>query len=395
MQIKTNIQNKEKELKYKDGIDVVKLGEVTDVKIGGTPSRSNSSFFDGDNLWVSIAEMNGQVITDTKEKITEVGVQNSNVKLIKKGTTLLSFKLSIGKTAIAGKDLYTNEAIAGLEIKDKRISNEYLFQLFSGKLIDLENVGNKAFGKSLNSTYLKEDVRIPLPSKEVQSHIIAECEKFDEEVRRAMQKQSELKDNIIKIINNVKGERKKLSEVYKIGSGGTPSRNKNSYWYNGTIPWVTTSEVVGNVITETKECITQKGLNESSAKIYPKDSLVIAMYGQGSTRGRTAKFGIEACTNQACAVLYEKLIDCETDYIWNVLKSSYDALRNSSHGSARKNLSSDDIKNFSIIVPSIEEQRKIVSQIESIESQIAELQKKIDSIPVLKKAILVKELLAD
>jgi len=107
--------------------DLVKLGDVVDVKIGRTPPRSNSSYFTGDNLWVSISEMNGQVITNTKEKLTDDGVKNSNVKLTPKDTTLLSFKLSIGKTAIAEQDLYTNEAIAGLIPKGSIISNSYLF----------------------------------------------------------------------------------------------------------------------------------------------------------------------------------------------------------------------------------------------------------------------------
>lgn len=126
--------------------------------------------------------MRGNIITDTKEKITELAIQKSNVKLIPKGTTLLSFKLSIGKTAIAGKDLYTNEAIAGLiPLDNRKILDAYLFHLFNGKMIDLENVGNKAFGKSLNSTYLKQEVKIPLPPLAVQKQIIAECEKVDQE----------------------------------------------------------------------------------------------------------------------------------------------------------------------------------------------------------------------
>ena len=158
------------------------LGKKCLVVIGGTPSRAINSYFSGENLWVSIAEMQGQVITDTKEKITEEAINNSNVKLIPKGTTLLSFKLSIGKTAIAGKDLYTNEAIAGLIPLDKtELLDNYLFCLFSSKIINLENVGDKAFGKSLNSTYLKEEVQIPVPPLAVQKQIIAECEKIDDE----------------------------------------------------------------------------------------------------------------------------------------------------------------------------------------------------------------------
>lgn len=156
-----------------------KLGEVCKVLIGGTPSRNNKSYFEGNNLWVSIGEMSENIISDTKEKITDEAVNKSNVKLIPKGTTLLSFKLSIGKTAIAGEDLFTNEAIAGLIPLKENIYDEYLFHLFSSKLIDLENTGNKAFGKSLNSEFLREEVKIPLPPKNIQQKIIDECRVID------------------------------------------------------------------------------------------------------------------------------------------------------------------------------------------------------------------------
>lgn len=156
------------------------LGRVCDVTIGGTPSRRNPDYFTGQNLWVSIAEMRGQTITDTKEKITDEAVAASNVKLIPAGTTLLSFKLSIGKTAIAGTDLYTNEAIAALIPRNRdEVLDKYLYYLFKGKLIDLESVGSKAFGKSLNSTYLREEVKIPVPPVPVQRQLAEEGAKLD------------------------------------------------------------------------------------------------------------------------------------------------------------------------------------------------------------------------
>ena len=163
---------------------LVKLGGnqgVCKILIGGTPSRDNYAFYEGgNNLWVSIAEMKGQVINDTKEKITDEAVRQSNVKLIPKETTLLSFKLSIGKTAFTGKDLYTNEAIAALTPKDKgKVMDKYLFYLFSGNSVNLTNVGNKAFGKSLNSSYLNNEVQIPLPPIAVQQQIVSECEAED------------------------------------------------------------------------------------------------------------------------------------------------------------------------------------------------------------------------
>ena len=185
--------------KISSNFEFVPLGKLCEVKIGGTPDRNNSSYFGGANLWVSIAEMKGQIITDTKEKLTDEGVKHSNVKLIKKGTTLLSFKLSIGKTAIAGTDLYTNEAIAALIPLSNEITDAYLFHLFSSHLIDLQNVGNKAFGKSLNSKYLREEVRIPKPDVETQKKVVAECEKVDEEYNTSRMAIEEYRAKIAKV----------------------------------------------------------------------------------------------------------------------------------------------------------------------------------------------------
>jgi type I restriction enzyme M protein len=170
----------EQEVQIDSKYPLMPLGEACDVKIGGTPSRKNNEYFTGNNLWLSVGEMNGQVVTDTKEKITDEAVQQSNVKLIPKGTTLLSFKLSIGKTAIAGKDMYTNEAIAGLvPKKPKELLDKYLFYVFRLDLLGVNSVGKKAFGKSLNTHYLNTKVRVPVPPVEVQEQIISECEAID------------------------------------------------------------------------------------------------------------------------------------------------------------------------------------------------------------------------
>lgn len=210
--IKTTVSQK-KIIKSKYPLEP--LGNVVDVRIGGTPSRNNMEYFTGKNLWVSISEMNGQEIEDTKEKITDEAVKKSNVKLIPKGTTLLSFKLSIGKTAIAGKDLYTNEAIAGLIPLNDNITNEYLYALFSAHIIDLENVGDKAFGKSLNSAYLRNEVMIPIPPHEIQRVIVEKCE----EINRKYQKtEKEIQKNKEKIENLFENSIKEAKEQIKLNS---------------------------------------------------------------------------------------------------------------------------------------------------------------------------------
>lgn len=148
------------------------MNEICDIKIGGTPSRDKPEYWeDGNNLWVSISELNNNIINDTNEKITDLGVQKSNVKLIKKDSILLSFKLSIGKLAIAGKDLYTNEAIASINSLIKDIPNKYLYYCL--KMLDIKRYGRGIMSEngSLNMDQLKV-IKIPILINNDYSNII-------------------------------------------------------------------------------------------------------------------------------------------------------------------------------------------------------------------------------
>ncbi len=198
--------NPTKKVETESKWELVRLGDVADILIVGTPSRNKPEYFNGNHLWVSIAEINNQIITNTKEKLSDDGVKNSNVKLIPKNTTLLSFKLSIGKTAIAGKDLYTNEAIAGLVIKQEikeKLTDKYLFYLFSSGIINLDKNNFNAFGKSLNSKFLKNEVKIPLPPLNIQEKIAKECEEIDKISESLRIENVELKEKIERSFNEI------------------------------------------------------------------------------------------------------------------------------------------------------------------------------------------------
>jgi len=149
------------------------LGEIATIIIGGTPKRDNLLYYNnGTNLWVSIRELNNNIITNTKEKITDLGVKNSNVKLLPINTILFAFKLSIGKIGIAGAPLYTNEAIAGINSNNSNIIiNKYLYYyLYSTNFNHLAS-GIIGTSGSLNKNIL-EELEIPIPSIEKQKEIV-------------------------------------------------------------------------------------------------------------------------------------------------------------------------------------------------------------------------------
>ena len=166
---------------------------VCNVAIGGTPSTKNRSYYGGDHLWVTIRDMTikeGMQIADTITHLSNAGVQGSNVKLVKKGTVLLSFKLSPGKTAIAGADLYTNEAIAALVPKNDRVLPEYLYYLLPR--IDYGQYTRKgAKGKTLNKARV-ESIKIPVPPVSVQRKIVAALTKQEEDIKAHRQEIAQL-----------------------------------------------------------------------------------------------------------------------------------------------------------------------------------------------------------
>ena len=170
------MKDENEDILYENGVIVKTLGEVCKFDIGGTPSRSKNEYYEnGNNLWVSVRELNGGYIYDTKEKITDLGVKNSSVKLFAKDTILFSFKLSIGKTAIVGNPLYTNEAIAGILSKNNDIlNNKYLYYYLT--INDFSKLGSGILGNgSLNKKSL-EQIKIPIPTLERQKEIIEYCE---------------------------------------------------------------------------------------------------------------------------------------------------------------------------------------------------------------------------
>lgn len=148
-----------------------------------------------------------------------------------------------------------------------------------------------------------------------------------------------------------------LGEIAQITSGGTPDRAQPAYW-GGDIPWVTTGEIHFNSISETAEKITEAGLKNSAAKVFPPGTLLMAMYGQGKTRGQVAKLAISAATNQACAAILLKDSN-DPDFYFQTLASQYEQIREFGNSGTQKNLNGGLIKEIVVPLPSLLEQQRI------------------------------------
>ncbi|MDH1882553.1 restriction endonuclease subunit S [Empedobacter sp. GD03797] len=181
-------------------------------------------------------------------------------------------------------------------------------------------------------------------------------------------------------------ETKKLGEISSVSSGGTPSRANPLYW-DGDIPWISTTLIDFNLIEKSEEYITQEGLENSSAKLFPIGTLLMAMYGQGKTRGKVAILNIEATTNQACGAIITNEEVLNSFFAFQNLVKRYDEIRDLSNQGSQENLSGGIIKGIKITFPKLSEQIKITSFLSLIDERIQTQNKIIEELKLLKNTI--------
>lgn len=260
-----------------------------------------------------------------------------------------------------------NQRVCRIRSNSNELLNEYLYRIMPNHLKMIEDRTPFVTVKHLSIKSI-ENIELSLPSLEIQEKIANTLDKAQELIDKRKEQIEEL-DELVKsrfiemfgdpVTNNKGWEKTNIGSKFEIKTGSTPSRKENTYWENGNIPWVKTTELKEVVISETEEYITNEGYNKSSVNLLPKDTVLIAMYGQGKTRGMTGKLGIEATTNQACASILPNPEE-NMDFIWYQLKLSYEDLRNLGRGGSQPNLNTSLIKSYKLIFPPMELQNKFV-----------------------------------
>lgn len=340
----------------------------------------------------------------TKSKISELAAKQSI--FIPKGTVIITIQGSIGRVAITQYDAYIDRTLLLFETFLKP-TNKAFFSYVLFMLFEIEKL--KAPG-GIIKTITKEvlsDFIISLP-KPLEQQKIASClSSLDDLITAHTQKLLALKTHkkgLMQTLFPAEGEtvpklrfkefknsgdweEKTLGEICKITSGGTPSRSMDGYW-NGAIPWISTTLIDFNTINTANEYITEVGLQNSSAKIFPKNTILMAMYGQGITRGKVAILGIEAATNQACAALLLKE-GFNTNFVFQNLAGRYDEIRELSNQGGQENLSAGLIEIIPIsIPPNTSEQQKIASCLSTLDEFITAQTQKIETLKGHKKGLM-------
>ena len=332
--------------------------------------------------------------------------------LVYRGEILIGMDGDFNISKWGDKPALLNQRVCKLKAKTNVCLEDYLYYFLPEQLQKINNMTSSVTVKHLSLKTL-EKVELPLPPLGEQQRIVDRIESLFEKLDAA----KELAQNALDSFENRKAailhkaftgeltakwreengvsidswEEKKIKDICKISSGGTPSR-KNPEYYTGNIPWIKTGEIRWNYIEDAEEKITEEAINNSSAKLFEKGTVLVAMYGQGLTRGRAAILNIDATTNQAvCALKVNE--DVINKYIYYYFMCNYWKLREEAVGGNQPNLSATIISKFVIALPSLEEQQQIISVLDSLldyEQQAQELCNVIEKVDFMKKAILAR-----
>ena len=373
-------------------MEYVKLGDIcTKVCSGGTPTSSNPAYYDGNIPWLNTNEVNFCNIYSTNKTISEEGLKKSAAKYVPENTVIVAmYGVTAGKCAIAKIPLTTNQACCNLIIDKEKADYCYVYYYLRQQSDSLNKLAIGGAQQNLNALTIKKfKIALPtLPTQKKIASILSAYDRLIENNTRRIRLLEQMAENLYKewfvrfrfpehekveMINGLpKGwKRTKLIKNIKTSSGGTPSRNKGEYYKNGTIPWIKTGELQDCILINTEECITEDAVNNSSAKLFPKGTLLMAMFGVNV--GKLGISEIEATCNQACCVFTPKQIDYKY-YLFHYLKSIREYLLSISFGAAQQNLSQELIKSIRVLFPDEKTNISFVKEVEPLFKEISIIQ---------------------
>lgn len=410
--------------------EIKPMPEVVKWGSGGTPKATVREYYEnGDIPWLIIGDLNDSIVTSSATKITELGLQNSSAKIIEEGTLMVAMYGSIGKLGITGMRCCTNQAIAYAK-ELHGVTTKYMFYYMAMIKSELISKGKGGTQKNISQTVLNSLIVAYPPSINEQERIVAKIEELFSDLDNAVEtlnatkaqlevykqavlkqayegiltsewRRNHLSDNPHIDFNTIKKSNQKfkdtsgdeneiklslpntwfkvrLGEIFDVEVGATPSRRVPEYW-SGDINWISSGEVHFSSINQSKETITEKGLNNSSTNVHPIGTIMLAMIGEGKTRGQAAILNIPAAHNQNTAAILVSKTPCSPKYVYYFLQMNYENTRRVGSGNNQKALNKERVRALRIPFTSFSEQEVIVDEIETRFSICDEIEKTVVS----------------
>lgn len=362
------------------------IGDVAQVIGGGTPPSKDPSNFstEGGIPWITPADLSGYQATYIQRgtrNLTEKGLRNSSAVVLPPGSVLFSSRAPIGYVAIAANEMATNQGFKSFVVT-RDIDSRYLYFYLRYIKPVAEAIATGTTFKELSGS---NAARLPLliaPLNE-QKRI---ADKIDYLLARVDACRAHL-DRVPGILRRfrqavltkaVSGKLTKsdhtnygwkdvdIQSVATVGTGSTPLRSNPQFYSESGTPWITSAATSEAFINKAQEFVTEKGITAHRLKLYPIGTLLVAMYGEGKTRGQVSELAIEATINQACAAIIVDEIVAEKAYVKLALQANYLEMRQLAEGGNQPNLNLTKIKEFRFMLPPRKEQQEIIRQVEKL-----------------------------
>ena len=389
----------------------IKLGEEFKTSSGATPLSTKREYYEGGTIsWINSGELDSPFIYKAANFITQKGFDNSSTTIYPQDTILVAmYGATAGKASLLKMEACTNQAICAI-LPNKDYSPEFIKYNLDTLYDHLVGLSSGSARDNLSQAGIKELKLIVPQTKREQESLVTILSLIDKKIElnrqindnlEAMAKQlydywfvqfdfpneegKPYKSSGGAMVWNEKLKREipqgwtaaKIKDVAQTYSGGTPTSTNSEYYDGGDIPWINSGELNNPIITSTTNYITEEGLNNSSAKLYPQNTVLVALY--GATAGKVSLLSFEACSNQAvCGVIPQNKI--MTTYIRYYLSSLYEHFITLSSGSARDNISQDTIKNTILPIPQEKILKEFSDAVAPIISKIIANQKEMETL---------------
>lgn len=393
----------------------VKISDIGKIVSGATPKTKDVDNYGGSIAWITPADLSGytsKYISHGSRNITQKGYDSCSTHLMPRGTVLFSSRAPIGYVAIAENPICTNQGFKSIVPNDD-IDSEFLYYQLQYLRKKIQEKGSGTTFKEISGKVLGE-TDIVVPSLEEQFRIVTRIEELFSELDKAVGTLKTTKEQLEvyrqavlkaafegkytkwwrknhnvsaneeycelrkenQVFKDTSGDENELSlnipdewmkvrlgEIFDVEVGATPSRQHAEYW-NGSIPWVSSGEVRFTTINKTREMITDIGLKNASTNLQPIGTVLLAMIGEGKTRGQSAILNIPAAHNQNTAAILVSKTLCQPKYIYYFLQLNYENTRRVGSGNNQKALNKERVRAIRVPFAPIAEQSIIVKEIE-------------------------------
>ena len=400
-----------------EGWETLKMKSVFSVIAGATPDSSETTFWDGDIVWVTPADFKSKdhYISEGKRFISQKGYESCATTIVPAGSIVVSKRAPIGSVVIARKDLCTNQGCLSFVPTPKANSNFYYYAL-SVFTEALEMYGTGTTFKEI-SAFDFSNFRIPYPSLPEQQAIadyldykvgqidtsVAEINTqiedlkayrqavISEAVTKGLNPDAPMKDSGIEWIGMIPEDwdSLKVKNIFSVIAGATPDSTEDSFW-DGEVVWVTPADFKSSdhYISVGKRCITQQGYESCGTTLVPAGSIVVS---KRAPIGSVVIARNELCTNQGCLSCVPTK-RANSNYYYFALSVFTQALEMYGSGTTFKEISAFDFSNFRIPYPPLAEQQAIADYLDEktskIDTAIKSLENQRDDLNALRKTVI-------